>query len=164
MKQEGDSPRSLLVYGLLGCILGVLFIKSEVASWFRIQEMFRFQSFHMYGVIGTAVAVGSISVLVMRRLQVPARDGEPIDFTGCEPDGVGKEHILGGIGFGLGWGLLGACPGPIYSLIGAGYSVMIVALLAAASGAWVYGLLRPRLPHGPLREPRMVSRGLASVR
>jgi uncharacterized membrane protein YedE/YeeE len=144
-------PReSLVVYFLLGVFLGVVFIKSEVSSWFRIQEMFRFQAFHMYGVIGSAVAVGSLSVFLLKRMHAHTVRGEPIDFSGGEPDVVGSEHVLGGTIFGLGWGLVGACPGPVYALIGAGYGVMLVALLAAMTGAWVYGLLRPRLPHGPM--------------
>jgi uncharacterized membrane protein YedE/YeeE len=144
-------PReSLGVYFLLGVFLGVLFIKSEVSSWFRIQEMFRFQSFHMYGVIGSAVAVGSLSVFLMKRAGARTVRGEAIDFSGGEPDVVGAEHVFGGTTFGLGWGLVGACPGPLYALIGAGYGVMVVGLLAAMTGAWTYGLLRPRLPHGPM--------------
>jgi hypothetical protein len=141
---------SLLVYFALGVFLGVLFIKSEVASWYRIQEMFRFQSVHMYGVIGSAVGVGSLSVFLMKRLHARTARHQPIDFSGGEPDILGSEHVIGGTIFGLGWGLVGACPGPLYALIGAGYSVLLVGLLAATSGAWVYGLLRPRLPHGPI--------------
>ncbi len=159
-----DQPRRepLLVYYLVGLFLGVLFIKSEVASWFRIQEMFRFQAFHMYGVIGSAVTVGALSVLLMKRWGAVTHRGEVIDFTDGDPGHPGKEHVLGGAVFGIGWGLVGACPGPIYALIGAGYTVMLLGLLSAASGAWVYGMLRPRLSHGPLmplaragsREPR----------
>ena len=139
----------LTVYFLLGVFLGVIFIKSEVASWFRIQEMFRFQSFHMYGIIGSAVAVGALSVVLMKRVGTTTVRGEPIDFAEGQPDRPGKEHVFGGTAFGMGWGLVGACPGPIYALIGAGYTVMVAGLASAVAGAWVYGLLRPRLPHGP---------------
>jgi uncharacterized protein len=149
-----ESPRGerLGVYFLLGIFLGVVFIKSELASWFRIQEMFRFQSFHMYGIMGSAVAVGALAVFLMKRFGATTVRGEPIDFDDGEPDVLGAEHVLGGTVFGFGWGLVGACPGPMYALIGAGYSVMLVALLGAVTGAWFYGLLRPRLPHGPLRK------------
>lgn len=149
---------SLVVYFLLGLFLGVLFIKSEISSWFRIQEMFRFQAFHMYGVIGSAVAVGAASVLLMRRRRVRASSGEPVDFSGGVPDRPGREHVLGGTAFGLGWGLLGACPGPIYALVGTGATVMVVGLLGAVAGAWTYGLLRPRLPHGPFPSRGHVTR------
>ena len=111
--------------------------------------MFRFQAFHMFGVIGSAVAVGSLSVFLMKRTHARSRSGDPINFLIDGTDRVGAEHVLGGTIFGVGWGLVGACPGPLYALIGAGYSVMLVALLAAMSGAWAYGLLRSRLPHGP---------------
>jgi uncharacterized membrane protein YedE/YeeE len=150
-----ESP---IVYLLLGVFLGVLFIKSEVASWYRIQEMFRFQAFHMYGIIGSAIAVGATSVFLMKRLGTKGARGEAIDFVCGETEAAGKEHVLGGTLFGLGWGLVGACPGPIYALIGAGYSVMLVALLSALTGTWVYGLLRPRLPHGPLVPTRQANR------
>jgi uncharacterized membrane protein YedE/YeeE len=149
-----DDPRRaarrnpLLVYFLLGAYLGFVFVRSEVASWFRIQEMFRFQAFHMYGIIGTAVLVAMVSVAIMRRTGARSFSGEVITFG--DPDGGRPrvQHVLGGTAFGLGWGLLGACPGPIYALIGTGLSVMTVGLLSALAGAWVYGLLKPRLPHG----------------
>jgi uncharacterized membrane protein YedE/YeeE len=126
--------------------------------------MFRFQSFHMFGVIGSAVAVGSLSVFLLKRTHARTVRGEPIDFTGGEPDVVGSEHLFGGTIFGLGWGIVGACPGPVYALIGAGYSVMLVALLAAMTGAWVYGLLKPRLPHGPMGAGRDSEMELAGWR
>jgi uncharacterized protein len=138
---------SLVVYALVGVYLGVIFIKSEVASWFRIQEMFRFDAFHMYGVIGTAVAVGVVSVMLMKRAGTRTVRGEPIRFPAGEETRPRKQHVLGGLAFGIGWGLLGACPGPIFALIGSGLPVMIVGLVAATAGAWTYGLLRPRLPH-----------------
>ena len=138
---------SLTVYFLVGVFLGVIFIKSEVASWFRIQEMFRFQAFYMYGVIGTAILVGATGVALLKRLHVKTIRGEPIRFPPPAERRPSLNHALGGTCFGLGWGLLGACPGPIYALIGSGLTVMLVALLGAIAGAWVYGFLRPILPH-----------------
>jgi uncharacterized membrane protein YedE/YeeE len=124
-----------------------LFIKSEAASWFRIQEMFRFQSFHMYGIIGSAVTVGAVSVWLMRRFGVRNARGERIVWPAAEEGRPRVNNVLGGLFFGLGWGLLGACPGPIFALIGTGVPVVGVGLLGAVGGAWVYGLLKPRLPH-----------------
>ena len=124
---------------------GIVLVKSEVVSWFRIQEMFRFDSFHMYGVIGSAIAVGVISLLVIKRLNLKSFEGELI-VTKAKPfNKVG--NITGGIIFGLGWALTGACPGPLYALLGAGYSVVIVVLLSAVLGAFVYGLVKNKLPH-----------------
>lgn len=140
-------PEPLAVYLVLGVVLGTIFIKSEVASWFRIQEMFRFQAVHMYGVIGGAVLVAAVSVALMKRLGIRTAGGRPIRFPTWEETRPRPHHLLGGTIFGLGWGLLGACPGPIYALIGSGLPVMLVGLLAALAGAWTYGLLRPGLPH-----------------
>lgn len=138
---------SLLVYLALGTFLGVLFVKSEVASWFRIQEMFHFRAVHMYGVIGGAVAVGAVALAFMKRFGVRTVRGETIVYPGQEEARPRLRHILGGTFFGLGWGLLGACPGPIFALIGSGMSVFLVALLGAVAGAWTYGALKPKLPH-----------------
>ncbi len=138
---------SRIVYFLLGVYLGTLFIKSEVASWFRIQEMFEFASIHMYGVIGLAVVVGAGGLALMKRFRVRTIRGEVIHYPGREEARPTPQHILGGIVFGLGWGLLGACPGPIFALVGAGIPVMLIALFGALAGAWVYGLVRPHLPH-----------------
>ena len=134
-------------YLLLGVYLGVVFLKTEVISWFRIQEMFRFHAFHMYGIIGGAVVVGALGVFLIKRTGARTVTGRPIVFPTPEDTRPGPQHWIGGTIFGLGWGLLGACPGPIYALIGAGVWVMVVELLAAMAGAWVYGFLRPRLPH-----------------
>ena len=139
---------SLLVYLGLGTYLGFVFIRSEVVSWFRIQEMFRFQSFHMYGIIGAAVLVAAVSVEVMKRTRMRTIGGEEIRFPDPAAERPRVQHALGGIAFGLGWAILGACPGPIFALIGAGVPVMLVGLLSATAGAWAYGWLRPRLPHG----------------
>ncbi|HSH76629.1 MAG TPA: DUF6691 family protein [Longimicrobiales bacterium] len=143
--RRGSEP--LAVYFLVGTLLGVIFLKSEVASWFRIQEMFRFQAFHMYGVIGSAVAVGTLGVALLRRAGGRTARGEEIAFPDEAERRPSVSHALGGTCFGLGWGVLGACPGPMFALIGSGLWVMVVALVAALAGAWVYGLLRPSLPH-----------------
>lgn len=145
---EADARREpLWVYVLLGAYLGTIFIKSEVASWFRIQEMFHFQSFHMYGVIGTAIGTGAVSLFLMKRFGVRTVRGEEIHYPGGEEVKPRRQHILGGICFGLGWGFVGACPGPLFALVGSGIPVMAVGLLAALAGAWTYGYLKPRLPH-----------------
>lgn len=135
-----------LLYLLLGTFFGIVLIKSEVVSWFRIQEMFRFQSFHMYGIIGSAIAVGALSIQILQRTNARTIRGEPIQISD-KPFRHGTNQILGGIVFGLGWGLLGACPGPIYALIGAGITPMFVGLGAAILGAWTYGQVKPHLPH-----------------
>ena len=136
----------LLIYLILGIGFGIVLVRSEVVSWFRIQEMFRFQSFHMYGIIGAAVAVAAISIQLIKRLKIKTIHGEPI---AVEPKvwGKGTRYWAGGTIFGLGWGLLGACPGPIFALIGSGATVMVVGLLAALVGTWAYAAVRPRLPH-----------------
>ncbi len=135
-----------LIYLGMGTIFGILLVKSEVVSWFRIQEMFRFQAFHMYGIIGSAVVVAGASIALLRRIQATTIRGEPISISD-KPFERGVNQIAGGIAFGLGWGLLGACPGPIYALIGAGVTPVAVALLSAMLGAWTYGHLKPHLPH-----------------
>lgn len=129
---------------LLGTLFGILLTKGEVISWFRIQEMFHFQSFHMYGVMGSALVVGMISVLLIKRFKIKSIDGEPITFPIKH---FHKGQIFGGLLFGFGWALTGACPGPLFAQIGAGFSVVIVGLLSAIAGTWVYGALQHRLPH-----------------
>jgi len=141
------APRQrVLAYLLLGIVFGVVLTKSEVISWFRIQEMFRLQSFHMYGVIGSAVAVAATSVALIRRLNVRALTGEEIAIA-PKAFGTGRRYWIGGTVFGLGWALTGACPGPLIALIGSGATVFVVAVLAAVAGTWLYGFLRPHLPH-----------------
>ena len=140
-------PERLWPYVLMGLYLGFVFTRGEVVSWFRIQEMFRFQSFHMYGVIGTAVATAALCVVLIRRREVASFTGRPIELVPDPKATPGREHWLGGTAFGLGWGLIGACPGPIYTLIGNGVTVMVVALASAVLGAWTYGTLRHHLPH-----------------
>ena len=145
--QEPRRGESLLVYLALGAFLGLLFVKSEVASWFRIQEMFHFRALHMYGIIGSAVLVGGVGIALMKRFGVRTVRGEEIVYPGAEEVSPRPRHILGGTLFGLGWGLLGACPGPIFALVGSGLTVLLVALMGALAGAWCYGALKPKLPH-----------------
>jgi len=133
-----------LKYITAGILFGIVLVKSEVISWFRIQEMFRFQSFHMYGVIGSAVITGMISIWVIKKLRIKTIHGEfirlyKIRFT--------KGQIYGGLLFGFGWAITGACPGPLFALIGSGTTVIIVTLLSAVAGTWLYGYLREKLPH-----------------
>ena len=136
----------LFVYGLLGMLFGIVLMKSEVISWFRIQEMFLFDSFHMYGVIGSAIGVGAISLQLIKRFDIRTLEGEPIRVAPKEW-GTGRRYWMGGTLFGLGWALLGACPGPLFALLGGGVTVMVMALLGALAGTWVYGYFRERLPH-----------------
>lgn len=131
-------------YFIAGILFGIILIKSEVISWFRIQEMFRLQSFHMYGVIGSAVVTGMISVWLIRKFKMKNIYGDPITIY---PKKFNKGVIYGGVLFGFGWALTGACPGPLYAQIGAGATVTIITLLSAIAGTWVYGLVRQRLPH-----------------
>lgn len=131
-------------YLIAGLLFGILLVKAEVISWFRIQEMFRLQSFHMYGVIGTAVVTGIISVWLIKKFKVKTIYGEPIEL---HPKQFNKGQIYGGLLFGAGWALTGACPGPLYALIGTGATVIIITLLSAIAGTWVYGRLREKLPH-----------------
>ena len=140
------SASDVLIYSVLGILFGIILTKSEVISWFRIQEMFRFQSFHMYGVIGSAVVVGALSLAIIKRFNVKTIHGDPIDIE-AKPYQKGYNQWIGGTIFGLGWALTGACPGPLYALIGNGAYVVAVSLLFAAAGAMTYGYLRSSLPH-----------------
>jgi uncharacterized membrane protein YedE/YeeE len=133
-----------LQYLAAGTIFGIILVKSEVLSWFRIQEMFRLQSFHMYGVIGSAVVTGIIAVAIIKKAGIKTIHGEPITF---QPKTFNKGQIFGGLLFGFGWALTGACPGPLLAQIGAGFTVTIITLLSAILGTWVYGVVRERLPH-----------------
>nr|WP_229832281.1 DUF6691 family protein [Deinococcus metalli] len=136
---------SLVVYLLAGLSFGVVLVKSEAASWYRIQEMFRFESIHMYGLIGSAVLTGMITTALLRRVGVRSLDGQVITVTAKERGW--RRYVFGGLTFGLGWGLAGVCPGPILSLLGSGVWAMLVVLVAALVGTWLYGLLRDHLPH-----------------
>lgn len=133
-----------LKYLIVGILFGIVFVKAEIVSWFRIQEMFRLQSFHMYGVIGSAVVTGMISVWLMKKYNIKTIYGETIKF---HPKKFNKGQIYGGLIFGLGWAVTGACPGPLFAQIGTGASVITVTLLSAIAGTWLYGLLREKLPH-----------------
>lgn len=131
-------------YLFLGMLFGIVLVKSEVISWYRIQEMFRLQSFHMYGVIGSAVLTGILSVQIIKRFNIKSIDGEKIDLPNKT---FNKGQIFGGLIFGFGWAITGACPGPIFALIGSGFSVIIVTFLSTVAGTWVYGKFKERLPH-----------------
>jgi len=131
-------------YIVVGILFGIIFVKAEIVSWFRIQEMFRLQSFHMYGVIGSAIAVGLNSVLIIKKFKIKTIYGEAITFS---PKTFNKGQIYGGLLFGFGWAITGACPGPLFAQIGTGATVIIITLLSAIAGTWLYGLLREKLPH-----------------
>ncbi len=131
-------------YAVTGILFGILLVKAEVISWFRIQEMFRLQSFHMYGVIGSAVAVGMLSVWIIKKKKIKTIYGEPIEFVTKQ---LNKGNIIGGLLFGFGWAITGACPGPLFAQIGTGATVTFITLLSAVAGTWVYGYLREKLPH-----------------
>lgn len=131
-------------YLAVGLLFGIVFVKAEVVSWFRIQEMFLLKSFHMYGVIGSAVAVGIISVWLIKKLNIKTIYGEPVTF---QPKKFHKGQVIGGLLFGLGWAMTGACPGPLFAQIGSGFAVVIVVLVSAIAGTWVYGYTQEKLPH-----------------
>jgi uncharacterized membrane protein YedE/YeeE len=131
-------------YLVVGILFGIVFVKAEIVSWFRIQEMFRMQSFHMYGIIGSAVMVGLISVFIIKKFNVKTIYGEAIEL---HPKEFNKGQIYGGLLFGFGWAITGACPGPLFAQIGTGATVISITLLSAIAGTWVYGYLREKLPH-----------------
>lgn len=134
-----------IVYLIIGIFFGVVMLKSEAASWFRIYEMFRFDSFHMYGIIGSALVLGVTFTQLIKKTKVKSFFGEDIKI---EPKNKSiARYALGGIIFGLGWGLAGACPGPIYTLIGAGFWPILVVLMGAILGTFVYGVIKDKLPH-----------------
>ncbi|MCU0328935.1 MAG: YeeE/YedE family protein [Chitinophagales bacterium] len=142
--KENESIFSNLKYLIVGIVFGIVFVKAEIISWFRIQEMFQFQSFHMYGVIGSAVIVGMISVWLIKKFQIKTFSGESIVISDKK---FNKGQVYGGLIFGLGWAITGACPGPLFAQIGYGASVIIVTLLSAIAGTWVYGFFKDKLPH-----------------
>jgi uncharacterized protein len=132
-----------LKYLIVGIVFGLALTKGEAISWFRIQEMFRFESFHMYGIFMTAVPVGALSLILIRRMKLKTFEGDAIEIPTKEyHHGV----IIGSLIFGVGWALTGACPGPLYAQIGSGYSVVLATLLAAILGTWTYGLVQKYLP------------------
>jgi uncharacterized membrane protein YedE/YeeE len=147
VETKATLPEHHWPYALIGVYLGVVFTRSEVVSWFRIQEMFRFQSFHMYGIIGSAVLVGATGIWLIKRFDAKSLTRRPMEIPTDEFTAPGTQYWLGGTIFGLGWGLLRACPGPMYVLIGNGVTVMLAAFLSALLGVWSYGALRYRLPH-----------------
>ena len=135
---------SNIKYLIVGILFGIIFVKGEIISWFRIQEMFRFQSFHMYGVIGSAIVVGALSIFLIKKYDIKTLNGEKIKITSKE---YNKGVIFGGLIFGMGWALTGACPGPLYAQIGSGFAAITITLLSATFGTWVYGLMKDSLPH-----------------
>jgi hypothetical protein len=145
-EQPAVRPGFLAVSLLLGVAFGVVLTRSEVLSWFRIQEMFHFQAFRMFGIIGSAVVTAAVSLALIRLAGLRSVSGERISIP-RKPLGTGIQYAAGGTIFGLGWALTGACPGPLFALVGSGVSVMLVAVASALAGTWVYGWLRPRLPH-----------------
>ena len=130
---------------LIGIFLGIIFMKAEVLSWFRIQEMFAFQSFHMYGIIGNAIAVGALSVWIIRKLGAKSIEGNVIELTDKAPNY--KSAYIGGTIFGLGWAMTGACPGPMYALVGSGTTVFLISIVMGILGVLAYAALRSKLPH-----------------
>lgn len=134
-----------IVYLLIGTFFGIVMYKSEAASWFRIYEMFQFQSIYMYGLMGSALAVGIIIVQYIKRNKVKDITGNPIVIA--DKDKSIPRYLIGGILFGLGWALAGACPGPMFVMTGAGYFPILVVILGAVLGTWLYGLIKNKLPH-----------------
>jgi uncharacterized membrane protein YedE/YeeE len=143
-KQQQNIFYRNLKFLITGIVFGILLIKGEVISWFRIQEMFRLQSFHMFGIIGSAIATGMISIFLIKKLKLKTINKEPISIR---PKKFHKGYVFGGLIFGFGWAITGACPGPLFAQIGSGATVVVVTLLSAIAGTWVYGYFRERLPH-----------------
>jgi uncharacterized protein len=135
----------LVRFLVAGIVFGIIMVQSEAASWYRIQEMFLFESIHMYGLMGSAVAVGLIGVWAIRRFKLRDVSGNPIVVEGKDPSW--RRNVFGGLAFGLGWGLIGACPGPLFVLTGMGYATALIMLLAAIIGALAYGMVYRRIPH-----------------
>jgi uncharacterized membrane protein YedE/YeeE len=134
-----------IVFLIVGIWFGIVMTKSEAISWFRIHEMFRFESIHMYGIIGVAVILGATAIFLLKKFKVKTLSGEPVSYTPM--DFNIKRHLLSGTIFGLGWAIVGACPGPMYVLIGQGYWFIIVIMLSAILGTYTYGAVRDKLPH-----------------
>jgi len=134
-----------LIYLVIGIFFGITMFKSEAASWFRIYEMFRFEAFHMYGIIGVAVGLGVVTIQLIKRFDLKSFYGDKINIASKEKSFI--RYILGGTIFGLGWALAGACPGPMFTLIGAGFLPILIVIIAAVLGTFVYGVLKDKLPH-----------------
>lgn len=135
----------LIKYIITGTLFGIVMTKSEAVSWYRIQEMFRFQSFHMYGIIGTAVILGMTSVYLIKRLKAKDISGNLIVFQ--DKHKAYPRYIIGGTIFGIGWAITGSCPGPMFVNLGNGYPAMAIVILGALAGTYLYGLIRHKLPH-----------------
>lgn len=133
-----------IIYLLAGIVFGTTLFKADAVSWFRMQEMFRFQGFQMYGIFMTAIPTAAISVFLIRRFNIQTVEGEPVHIPTKK---FNLGYVFGAIIFGIGWGLTGACPGPIYVQIGSGISIAILILISALAGTWVYSYLKPKLPH-----------------
>lgn len=145
LKDETSQPIWVnFKYLIIGILFGIVFVKSEIISWFRIQEMFRLDSFYMYGVIGSAIFTAMISLFIIKKLKLKSISGENIKISDKK---FNKGNIYGGLIFGLGWAMTGACPGPLFAQIGTGATVISVTLLSAIFGTWVYGKFREKLPH-----------------
>jgi uncharacterized membrane protein YedE/YeeE len=134
-----------IIYLLIGALFGITMYKSEAASWFRIYEMFQFKAFHMYGIIGSSVVLGMIVVFLIKRFNIKSFYGHEIIFN--PKDMSIPRYMFGGIIFGIGWALAGACPGPMFTLIGAGYISFLIVIIGAILGTFLYGVLRSKLPH-----------------
>lgn len=137
--------KKVFIYLLVGFFFGIIMYKSEAASWFRIYEMFRFESFHMYGIISTALFFGIIFTQLIKRKKIKSVDGHAILIPDKEKSIY--RYLFGGTIFGLGWALAGACPGPMFTLVGAGFLPIIIVIISAIAGTFIYGLLKDKLPH-----------------
>jgi uncharacterized membrane protein YedE/YeeE len=133
-----------VLFLLIGTLFGITLIKAEAVSWFRMQEMFRFQGFQMFGIFMTAIPTAALLVFLLRKFKVKTLDGEPIQIVKKK---FNLGYVYGAMLFGIGWGLTGACPGPIYVQLGSGVTVAIITLISALAGTWVYSYLKPKLPH-----------------
>ncbi len=129
---------------VLGTVFGIILTKAQVVSWYKIFEMFQFDSFHLYGVIGSAVLVGALSIAIIKKKHIKNNKGETIQIADKKNH---KGAIIGGALFGMGWAMIGICPGTLYALIGHGYVTMIVVFISVLAGTWTYALLKDRLPH-----------------
>lgn len=133
-----------ILFLLIGTLFGITLLKADAVSWFRMQEMFRFQGFQMFGIFMTAIPTAAVSVFLLKKFRVKTLDGEPVQIVKKK---FNLGYVYGAILFGIGWGLTGACPGPIYVQIGSGVTVAVVTLVSALAGTWVYSYLKPKLPH-----------------
>lgn len=129
---------------LIGIVFGITLLKADAVSWFRMQEMFRFQGFQMFGIFMTAIPTAALSIFLLKKFKIKTLDGEPIEIAKKK---FNRGYVYGSLLFGIGWGLTGACPGPIYVQIGSGLTIAVVTLISALAGTWVYSYLKPKLPH-----------------